>query len=301
MRETLSGVERQVEVSHESRVLEAHFFPVRDEAGAVAMGLLVTEDVTERRALQAKLAVSARLAAMGTLVAGVAHEINNPLTGQLAEQGLALEELQELARHLDGDGPLDRGDLRRRVGDVMDSLRDAQAGGQRIAAIVRDLSLFGRPDPRRTRVRLLDVVEDALRWVPASIQGSATIQVENGDAPDVVVSSGQIAQVVVNLVTNGAKASPPGRRGVVRVRLSRGAGGTARLEVADVGTGIPPEVMSRIFDPFFTTRTVGQGMGLGLPICHAIVTAHGGTITAESTPGSGATFLVELPAAPDGA
>ena len=148
---------------------------------------------------------------------------------------------------------------------MQESLRDAQAGGQRIAAIVRDLSLFGRPDPRRTRVRLVDVVEDAMRWIPASIHRTATVEVENLDPPDVVVSPGQIAQVVVNLVTNGAKASPADRRGLVRVRLSRGPEGTARLEVTDDGIGIAPDVMPRIFDSFFTTRTVGQGMGSGSP------------------------------------
>jgi signal transduction histidine kinase len=265
------------------------------------MGLFVTEDVTEQRALQARVAVSARLAAMGTLVAGVAHEINNPLTGQLAEQGIALEEVDALLAIIGGDGPIDRDDMRGRITDVRESLRDAQAAGQRIAAIVRDLSLFGRPDPRRTRVRLVDVVEAAMRWLPASIHRSALVEVENLDPPDVVVSPGQIAQVIVNLVTNGAKAALADQRGVVRIRLSRGPEGMARLEVADDGTGIAPEVMSRIFDPFFTTRTVGQGMGLGLPICHAIVTAHGGTITATSTPGQGATFVVELPAAPEAA
>jgi signal transduction histidine kinase len=117
-------------------------------------------------------------------------------------------------------------------------------------------------------------------------------------APDVVASAGQLGQVVVQLVTNGAQATADGHRAAITVRLGPGGPGMARLEVTDDGAGMSPEVMRRIFDPFFTTRVVGQGMGLGLSVCHAIVVAHGGTITVSSTPGAGSTFRVELPAAP---
>jgi two-component system, NtrC family, sensor kinase len=239
--------------------------------------------------------VASRLAALGTLVAGVAHEINNPLTGELAGQGIAIEDVQVVCEALRAAEPLDRQRALARLEDALDALRDAQAGGERIARIVKDLTLFGRPDPRRSRVRLLDVVEEATRWLPGSISRSATIRVENRGAPDVLASPGQLGQVLVNLVTNAARAIEDGRRGDIAIVVGPGSPGMARLEVTDDGAGIAPDVLRRIFDPFFTTRKVGQGTGLGLPICHSIVTAHGGTITATSRPGDGATFRVEIP------
>jgi len=110
-------------------------------------------------------------------------------------------------------------------------------------------------------------------------------------------SAGQLEQVVVNLVTNAAFAIPPDRRGEISIRIFTSASGRAVLEVKDNGRGVDPATIERIFDPFFTTRDVGQGMGLGLPVCHAIVSAHGGTLTAESLVGEGSTFRVELPSA----
>jgi PAS domain S-box-containing protein len=254
-------------------------------------------EITDRKRAEDQLLVASRLAALGTLVAGVAHEINNPLTGELAGQGVAIEELEAARAALGSDGAVDRHFVTARLDEALDALRDAQAGGQRIARIVKDLSLFGRPDPRRSRVRLIDVVEEAMRWLPASIPGATTIRVENLGAPDVLASAGQIGQVLVNLVTNGAKAAADGQRGGVTVRVGPGGPGMARLEVTDDGVGMDPEVLKRIFDPFFTTRKPGTGTGLGLPICHSIVTAHGGTITASSEPGRGSTFRVELPEA----
>jgi signal transduction histidine kinase len=105
-------------------------------------------------------------------------------------------------------------------------------------------------------------------------------------------------QVVVNLVTNAAHATPPGRQGVITVRVGPGAPGMARLEVIDQGVGMEPSLLERIFDPFFTTRVTGKGMGLGLAICQSIVVSHGGTLTVQSEVGKGSTFRVELPAAP---
>jgi PAS domain S-box-containing protein len=273
--------------------------PFLDGAGAVAgyVGALV--DITEPRALQAQLALASRLAAMGTLVSGVAHEINNPLAAEMAGQGLALEVVREVRARLDAGVPLDRKAEASLLGGAVEALEDAQGSGQRIARIVKDLSMFGRPDSRRERVRMIDVVNGALRWLPAAVARTATILVQDGGAPDVAVASGQIEQVVVNLVTNAARAAPEGQRDTIIVRIGPGEPGTARLEVVDHGTGITPAVLDRVFEPFFTTHAVGpgKGMGLGLAISHAIVTEHGGTITARSVVGEGATFRVELPVA----
>jgi PAS domain S-box-containing protein len=270
----------------------------RDETGKPVRMMGTVKDVTEARNLQAQFAQAARLTAMGTLVAGVAHEINNPLAGELANQALALEVVQDVRDRLRGNAPLDREAAGRSLDDVLEALKDAETGGRRIARIVKDLTTFGRPDPRRTPVRLMDVVDESMRWLHATVVQTATVRVENLSPPDVIASAGQIEQVLVNLVTNAAKATPDGKRGEIVVRLGPGSPGMARLEVIDQGTGMEPALMDRIFDPFFTTRPIGQGSGLGLAISHAIVTAHGGTLTVESEVGKGSTFRMELPAAP---
>jgi signal transduction histidine kinase len=259
----------------------------------------IVRDVTETRMLQAQLALASRLSAMGTLVTGVAHEINNPLAAEMADQGLALEVVRDVQERLLATEPLDRTAEGRALDTVIEALRDAQEGGARIARIVKDLTIFGRPDSRRKPARLIDIVEGAMRWLPASIARTASIQVENGGAPDVIAASGQIEQVIVNLVTNAATATPEGKRDTVIVRIGPGKPGTARLEVVDHGSGIDPAIRDRIFDPFFTTRQAGTGKetGLGLAISHAIVTSHGGTFTVESEVGTGSTFRIELPIA----
>jgi PAS domain S-box-containing protein len=260
----------------------------------------IVRDVTETRALQAKLTMASRLAAMGTLVSGVAHEINNPLAAEMADQGMALEVVREVRDRLLGDSSVERAADGRALADAVEALEDAMASGERIAQIVKDLSVFGRPGAQRQRARLIDIIDGAMRWLPATVAGSAAIQVVNDGAPDVMVSAGQIEQILVNLITNAAKAVPEGQRDTVIVRVGPGLPGMARVEVIDHGSGIDPAIRDSIFDPFFTTRPAGpaRGTGLGLAICHAIATGHGGTLTFESEVGKGSTFRVELPAAP---
>jgi PAS domain S-box-containing protein len=245
----------------------------------------------------AQLALTSRLAALGTLVAGVAHEINNPLAATLSDQELAREAVREVRDHLRGSGPVDREVEVRHLDEVVEELDDAQEAGRRIARIVKDLRTFGRPNQTRTRTRLGDIVDLAMRWVPLTVAQTATVIVENEGAPDVMASPGQLEQVVVNLITNAANATQEGARGAIVVRIGAAESGAALLEVIDRGKGMDPAVMARIFEPFFTTRDLGKGMGLGLSICHAIVTNHGGTLTATSEVGKGSTFRVELPAA----
>jgi signal transduction histidine kinase len=257
-------------------------------------------DASEVRTLQAKLALASRLAAMGTLVAGVAHEINNPLAAQMAGQGLALEVAEEARNRIRSGRAITPEAELRELDQVIAALTDAQEGALRIAGIVKDMAAFTRPDPRRTRVRLRDVVAGALRWLPVSVSQAATIEVVDRESPDVLVAAGQIEQVVMNLVQNAVLATPQGSKGAVVVRTGTGSAGQATVEVADRGVGIPPTLLDRIFEPFFTTRPsgAGRGTGLGLAISHAIVTAHGGVLLVESRPGEGSTFRVELPAAP---
>ena len=278
-----------------TRIVRSWGVALRNAEGRPAGFLVVNNDVTELRALRNQLAVSSRLAAMGTLVAGVAHEINNPLAGTISGQGLAIEDLRDLRTRMARAEAVDPGEIAKVLDGALECLDDAQVGVRRIERIVKDLTTLGRPDPRRTRVRLIDVVEEAMRWLSRSPGSSVSLEVKHEGPPDVTASPGQLLQVVVNLVTNAARSIPLGRDGRIEIRLGRGPQGTAVLEVEDDGAGIPAEVADRIFDPFFTTREVGEGMGLGLPVCHAIVTGHGGTITFTSEAGKGSTFRVELP------
>jgi signal transduction histidine kinase len=267
--------------------------------GEVQGVFAAARDVTELRALQAQLAVASRLASLGTLVGGVAHEINNPLAAALADVELAVEEVREIRDSLaSGAASIDPVRKVRRLDEVIEELQDAKEGARRIARIVQELKLLAHPEAARENVRLAEVAEKAIRWLPTSLHAKATVRVENGGAPDVLASFGQIEQVVVNLVTNAAKATRPGQPNPIVVRVGPGPAGMALLEVVDQGTGIEPGVLDRIFDPFFTTREVGSGMGLGLAVCHSIITAHGGSITVRSEVGQGSTFRVELPAAP---
>jgi PAS domain S-box-containing protein len=251
----------------------------------------------ERNALQGKLALAARLTAMGTLVAGVAHEINNPLAAGMAGQEHALQAARDVRNRL--ASRVDPAIIDHLLAGAIEALEDSQAAGRRIAQIVKDLAAFGRPSAEKTRVQLESVVQQAMRWAAAAVGHLVTVDVENHGAPDVLASSGQIEQVIVNLVTNAARATPEGTKGKIRIRIGTTPAGLASVEVVDQGAGMPPAILDRIFEPFFTTRPTGEGRGtgLGLAICHAVVAAHGGTITATSEVGQGSTFRVELPAA----
>jgi signal transduction histidine kinase len=251
----------------------------------------------ERAELQAQLARSARLAAMGTLVAGVAHEINNPLAAVMSSAGTIAEDVAALQAALRAGASPDPVRLARRVDEAGEMIGDVLTSAGRIARIVKDLSVFGRPDQKRTPIQLADAIRRSMEWLPDVVAERATIRAEISEVPPVIAAEHQIGQVLVNLVTNAALAIRDGRGGEIVIRLGPGEPGMARLEVSDDGEGIDPALLDRIFEPFFTTRPQGKGTGLGLSICNAIVNAHGGTLTAKSQVGRGSTFRVELPLA----
>ncbi len=272
---------------------------VRDQNGIVTSYVGALIDISEARRLQGDLAQASRLAAMGTLVAGVAHEINNPLAATLANQGLALELARGARDAIQAKIPTDPDHRLKDLDEAIEALAEAQESGQRIAQIVKDMATFANPNPKRTLVRLTDVVQGAMRWFPTSMGQSGSIQVEDRGAPEVMAASGQLEQVVHNLITNAARASAKSG-GEVVVRVGPGSPGMACLEVIDHGVGIPEKDFDRIFEPFYTTRRAGEGRGagLGLAISRAIVIAHGGAISLKSEVGKGSTFHVELPVAP---
>ncbi|BDG03214.1 hypothetical protein AMOR_22100 [Anaeromyxobacter oryzae] len=246
--------------------------------------LAFVEDVSEKRQLQARLQLADRMASLGTLAAGVAHEINNPLAFVLANVDHAAEVLRSAGR--------DPG--------VVAALDDARAGAIRVREIVRELRAFSRADAENDS--LADVrraARSAMALAENEIRHRAGIVLSLEAAPPVRGSEHRLGQVALNLLVNAAQAIPEGdaARHTIRVATGTAPDGRAFLEVSDTGAGIAPDLLPRIFDPFFTTKPVGVGTGLGLSICHAIVTGLGGEIRVESALGAGATFRVLLPAA----
>lgn len=257
-------------------------------------------DVTERKhaeerqhaleTQQRQLVLAERLASVGTLAAGLAHEINNPLAAVMAN----LELIEDVAGLDEGVSPAEVHELRNMVSD-------ARAGAERIRNIVRRLKTFSRAGDGERR-RVLDVrplFENAIALSMPEIGERAKLVTHFGNLPRVEADDARLGQVFVNLLLNAAHAIPGGHRGdnEVCVSTSTDDAGRAVVEVRDTGTGIPASLIGRVFDPFFTTKPVGAGTGLGLSLCHAIVTRLGGEITVESEEGRGTTFRVALPPA----
>jgi PAS domain S-box-containing protein len=272
---------------------EVHSMPIEWEGKNGILGF--ARDVSARKQTEARLMRSERLAALGTLLAGIAHEMNNPLTFALLgiEQATAL--LQEPA--LFGDGrPGGRSDGPERLRVI---LADVGHGIDRVAAVVRQLRVSSRPDvEQRAQVDLRAVIESALRVAQNEIRHRAHLSAELADVGPVSGSPQQLEQVFLNLLLNATQALPEGRAdNQIRVTLRLESNEAVVAEVWDNGVGIAPSLLRRVFDPFFTTKPVGLGMGLGLSICHGIVTSHGGTIGVDSEPEQGTTFRLTLPLA----
>jgi PAS domain S-box-containing protein len=272
-------------------------------------------DVTERRRLQADLAQADRLASMGMLAAGVAHEINNPLAYVLFN----VESLAQDLPRLTGAAQRCAAALRDHVGDegvaavagdgaellepaaladAADRAREALEGAQRIREIARSLGTFSRVEQAElAAVDLNTVVEHAATMAHNEIRFRARLVKDLGPVPAVRASAGKLAQVFVNLLVNAAHAIDEGAVERNRITLRTWAeAGEVLAEVADTGVGIPPENLERVFEPFFSTKKLGQGSGLGLSICRTLLAGFGGAIRVESKVGTGTRFVVRLPA-----
>ncbi len=258
----------------------------------------IVRDVTERKALEARLIRADRMASLGTLAAGVAHEINNPLTYVLLHLGYLARELPKLGAALRGNDDAERrlDDLGRRIAETLD-------GVERVELIVRDLKLFSRPEAeRREPVDVRRVIDSAANMAASEIRHRARLRKEYMHVRPILATEARLGQLFLNLLVNAAQAIPEGEADKNEISISvHEKGERVVVEVRDTGCGIPPEVQARIFDPFFTTKPVGVGTGLGLSICHGIVESLGGEIRVESRPGAGSKFTVLLPAAQAGA
>ncbi|MBN8472555.1 PAS domain S-box protein [Corallococcus exiguus] len=275
-----------------TRVVELASLPLRFDGQPAVVS--IARDVTEQRQLKARLTLADRLASVGTLAAGIAHEINNPLAFVVSNLGFLSDEF----RHHLSPGPGVRGVRPPDVAEWQEVLGEACEGAERVRQIVRQLKTFSRPDEERmTPVDVHAVLDSVVMMAANEIRHRARLRREYGTVPEVMGNEGRLCQVFLNLVVNAAQAIPEGSAHEHEVVLAtRVSGGQVVVEVRDTGSGIPPEVMGRIFDPFFTTKPVGVGTGLGLSICHGIITGLGGDIQVDTTVGKGSTFRVVLPA-----
>ena len=242
-------------------------------------------EVALRRS-QAQLVEADRLAALGTLAAGVAHEINNPLSYVLLNLDLVIREASAGTPSA----------------DIVSRLREARSGVERVRLIVQDLKSFSRADTeRRGPVDVRRVLDSTIEIAANEIRHRARLLRAYDEVPPVEADASRLGQVFLNLLVNASQAIVEGvdgdaSRNEIRVATRTDQAGRVVVEIADTGAGIAPEHLSRVFEPFFTTKPVGVGTGLGLSICRGIVTALGGDITVESTLGAGTTFRVILPA-----
>lgn len=300
---------------HAAKLAEMSDEQIRSIAGDL---LKANKDLQELNSklsdAQSKLMQSEKLASIGQLAAGVAHEINNPIGFIFSNFGTLEQYLDDLFQMLDayekaephiGDGntlarirqlkaELDIKYLKEDIPNLMGESRD---GIQRVRKIVQDLKDFSRVDARQEweSVDLHAGIDSTLNIVNNEIKYKADVVKHYGPLPEVQCLPSEMNQVFMNLLVNAAHAIPA-ERGTITI--STGVdGANAWVEVADTGAGIAPENLQRIFDPFFTTKPVGEGTGLGLSMSHDIITqGHGGTLSVASVPGESTEFIISLPA-----
>ncbi len=280
----------------------------RRELVARVRSLVRLADAERDRRLMAQIAQSEKLAAIGQIAAGVAHEINNPLA-------FVLSNLASLKGYLDDvhavvDAYRKSADEGRAVEqklafqsalvDVEALIQETAAGGERVRKIVQELKTLSRGDDApQESVDLAEVVSSTLLLTEREMSARAKIVRDLSSARIALAPKNKLHQVVLNLMVNALQAMEEGAATTNELRLiTRTRGAFAELLVSDTGCGIPPEVQSRIFDPFFTTKPVGVGTGIGLSVCAMVVQKLGGTIQVESTPGKGTTFTVQIPLEP---
>jgi PAS domain S-box-containing protein len=272
---------RAVHKDGSPRVIRANGAPLVDAAGKIIGVVASIRDVTRSKQVEEQLLQTEKLAVVGQMIAGVAHELNNPLTAILGVSDLLRERATD--------------DAARRQTELV------QQQARRAANIVQSLLTFSRPSAAaQETISLRDLVQRALNLQQDSLRKNkidVELRAEPADLPPVRGDSGQLLQVFLNLIVNAEQAIRETRdHGLLRVRLGRAAN-MLSISFEDDGAGVPPELLHKIFDPFFTTKRPGGGAGLGLTICLAIAKEHGGTIEALNAPGGGAVLRVLLPAA----
>jgi len=247
-------------------------------------------ETEERMRLELQLARAQKLEALGRLAAGLAHEVNNPLSFIISNLNHVQRELKALA----GTQPVGT------VEELHETCRDALHGCERIQRLVQDVRGFSRVKSLPSAPVALDaVLEDALAMANLDQVPGLRVEWEAGPVPPILADEHGLGQVFLNLLINAVHAVANGpAEPRIRVAMGLHVDGRVWVEVQDNGRGIAPENLGRIFEPFFTTKPPGVGTGLGLFICHGLISGFGGELSVESQPGQGATFRVLLPAAP---
>jgi two-component system, NtrC family, sensor kinase len=267
----------------ERRFLERFARPILDVRGQRQGWMEIYRDVTTQRLIESKLLHTERMAAIGQMVSGIAHELNNPLTSILGYARLLLTRRRK--------------NISRRGADLRRILQQAE----RVSRIAQNLLLLSRETkPERLPVDLNEVVERslALRSYELRLENIEVVKELARRLPPTLADSIQLQQVLLNLIVNAEQAIQQDKgKGHIWLRTRRSSPDRVALEVIDDGPGIAPEPLAHVFDPFFTTKPPGVGTGLGLSIVYGIVHDHGGEVLVESREGAGATFTVELPIA----
>jgi PAS domain S-box-containing protein len=256
-------------------------FIMRDASGRPYRMVGSMTDVTQINRLQAQLLHADRMSALGTLAAGVGHEINNPLTYVLGNLDASVELLEG------------------RDEELRELLTEAAGGARRIATIVKSLKMFTRSDEAERRVVDVHAVLDAaIEMAEMEIRQRARVRREYGATPRVFANDSQLAQVFLNLLINAVQLIPEGNPAGHEIRVTAGCddSGRATISIQDTGGGLPVEDLARVFDPFFGRQQESLGSGLGLAISHGLIEKHGGKITVTSEVGRGTTFTIRLPA-----
>ncbi|MFK7917324.1 MAG: sensor histidine kinase [Ilumatobacter sp.] len=287
------------------------------EAGEVVGGVLISLDITDGRRESRSMASTSRLASIGQLAAGVAHEINTPIqfvannndflktsTDELLD---AVRELAALASTVNGervDEILTDIDIDFLVDELPQALEQSRSGLERVQDIVRAMKTFSHPGTDATYVDLAEALRSTIDVSAGEWKHVADVSLDvDADLPVIWAREGELKQVFLNLVVNAAQAIGE-RNGVghgsIVVSANRAGTDAVCVKVTDDGAGMPDEVRERVFEQFFTTKPVGKGTGQGLSIVHDVVAAHGGSISIESTVGVGTSFIVTLPIAASG-
>jgi PAS domain S-box-containing protein len=277
-------VRTMADLTGATRRWETTLSPVLDDAGEVSYIVEVWRDITDRSQLESQLSHSERLASLGMLAAGVAHEINNPLASIVAG-------VETLTRWLERTSGLDAESR----ADAAEVLQMIERETRRTGETTQKLLLLAQPiQLAATWTDVNRAVRDTLALLRYQMHKQQIEAVEDLDPelPAIWARGSGIRGVLMNLGMNAVQAMPDGGR--LTMRTSRRPGGI-RLVIEDTGPGVHPAHLDRIWDPFFTTKPVGTGTGLGLSISHRIVVRHGGTIGVENLPESGARFWIELP------
>ncbi len=264
-------------------LVDVQSMPIDWEGSRALLG--IARDVTDRKEIETRLMQSDRLAALGTLLAGIAHEMNNPLAYMLLGLEQAFAGLDTITVRPDG------------VAKLREVLLDVRQGAERVVAVVRQLRANSRSESEGWgMVDVRRVIQAAMRLAQNEMRHRARLVTSLEEVPAIEGSAQRLEQVCLNLLMNATQALPDGRPdNEIRVVLRADGPDRVAIEISDNGAGIAAEALPRIFDPFFTTKPVGIGMGLGLSICHGIVTAHGGSIDVDTDPARGTTFRVVLP------